>query len=262
MSDLTLFFTVAFFALGTIIGSFLSALTYRMHTKEEGIVVGRSFCPHCKVKLKAYDMIPLLSYLFLGGRCRSCGKKISINYFLIEMLTGLVYAFTFFNFNFVAGIDPWITAFWLVMFTFGIAIFFYDLNYKEIPLKLTIPMIILGGLGAYFILNVEIIDILIGGVFGKLFFWIQHVLSKGKWVGLGDSDLGLALGVILGGKFVLVALLVSYILASVVSIFLLATKMATRKTKIPFGPFLVTGLYITVLYGTAIADWYFNLTLF
>jgi leader peptidase (prepilin peptidase)/N-methyltransferase len=260
MHDLTVAFTLTFFFLGTVVGSFLSVLIHRTHSKEEGIVTGRSFCPHCKVQLKPYDMIPLLSYAFLRGKCRSCSKSISIHYFFLELLTGLVFAFTFLNFNFTLNVDPLVTIFWLIIFSLGIAIFFYDLKFQEIPLSYSIPLIVLGGLGSYFIIGTPIIDILIGAAVGKLFFSIQYWVSKGTWVGLGDSDIGLALGVILGGKYLIVALLISYILASIISIILLATKKATRKTKIAFGPFLIIGLYTTVLYGQPIAEWYFNLS--
>lgn len=260
MNDLTLAFTLAFFLLGTVVGSFLSVLIHRTNSKEKGIVTGRSFCPHCKVQLKAYDMIPLFSYMFLKGKCRSCNKSISVHYFFLELLTGLVFAFTFLNFNFTQSVDPLVTIFWLLIFSLGIAIFFYDLKFQEIPLSYSIPLIVLGALGSYFVIGNTITDILIGAAVGKLFFSVQYWVSKGAWVGLGDSDLGLALGLILGGKYLIVALLLSYILASLVSIFLLATKKATRKTKIAFGPFLVIGLYATALYGQPIAEWYFNLT--
>lgn len=260
MNDLTFAFALAFFFLGTIVGSFLSVLIHRTRTKEKGIVTGRSFCPHCQVKLKPYDMLPLFSFAFLRGKCRSCNKSISIHYFFLELLTGLVFTFTFLNFNFLQNLDILITIYWLLIFSIGIAIFFYDLKFQEIPFSYSIPLMILGGLGSLLILKTPIVDILIGAAVGKLFFQIQYWVSKGAWVGLGDSDLGLALGLILGGKYLIVAILISYILASVVSIILLASKKATRKSKIAFGPFLIIGLYTTALYGQPIAEWYFNLT--
>jgi len=261
-SDLNLFFIAAFFVLGTIVGSFLSALIYRVKHKVGGMVFGRSFCPHCKVEIRGYDMIPLLSYLFLGGKCRSCGKSISVHYFLIELVTGLIFAFTFFNFNFLEGVSGWITGYWMLVFAIAIAIFFFDAKYQEIPLELTVPLALVGGLGSAYILGLNLTSLILGAITGKLFFYAQYKVSKGKWVGLGDSDLGMAIGMILGAEMLLIALLISYIVASIYSLGLIASKKATMKSKVAFGPFLVLGLYVTALYGPQLAEWYFNLTLF
>ncbi len=260
-ADLTLAFTLAFFALGTIVGSFLSMLTYRLKHKIGGKVVGRSFCPHCKVEIRSYDLIPLLSYLFLKGKCRSCNKKVSWNYFLSELLTGLVFAIVFTNFNFLTGVDPIITVYWLTIFSLSLGIFFYDLAYTEIPLSLSVPMMVIGATGSYWLFGMSVTNIIIGGLIGKLFFYCQYKLSKGKWVGLGDSDLGTAMGLILGPIMLFVALMVSYILGSIVAIGLLAQGKAKMKTQLAFGPFLIVGLFITVFYGQELLDWYINLTL-
>lgn len=261
MNNLTIALTLAFFALGTIVGSFISMLNYRIRRSVKGIFFGRSFCPHCKVKLNFFDLVPLLSYIFLRGKCRSCNKKISIEYFLTELVTGFLFAILFLSFNFLNGTDPLITSFWLTVSIFLMAIFFYDLKYQEIPLKLSIPVIVLGALGSYFILKTPIESIIIGGLIGKLFFYLQYIISKGKWVGLGDSDIGLAMGLILGTKLTLVALMLAYIIGSIYAIILLVTGQAKMKTALAFGPFLIIGLYISALYGQNLANWYINLTL-
>jgi len=261
MANLNLFFTACFFIFGSIFGSFISVLIYRIHSKEKGIVFGRSFCPHCKVQLKSYDMIPLLSYIFLKGRCRSCNAKISIHYFLLELLTAIIFSLTFLHFNFLETQELTLSIFMLVIYSLSISLSFYDIKYLSVPLQLSIPFIVLAGLGSYFILGLPIQSIIIGGIIGKGFFWIQHKISKGKWVGIGDSDLGLGIGLFLGWKMLLVSLLLSYILASIISIALLISKKATPKSKIAFGPFLLLAFYITTLYGQEILNWYLHLDL-
>lgn len=262
MNDLTLALTFSFFALGTVVGSFISMLNYRLKHKIGGKITGRSFCPHCKVQIKGYDMIPLLSYVFLGGKCRSCNKSISTNYFFTELITGFLFAFAFLNLGLYdpSGFDIWTTLLWLAIFAIGSAIFFFDLKYLEIHPAHTIAFTLLCLISGYVLVGNSTIEILAGGLIGKLFFYAQYALSKGKWVGLGDSDIGLAMGLLLGPQFLAIALMIAYILGSVVGISMLATKKANRKTQLPFGPFLITGLYITVLFGNQIADWYFNLS--
>jgi prepilin signal peptidase PulO-like enzyme (type II secretory pathway) len=262
MSNLTIPFTLAFFALGTIVGSFISMMNYRTKHEVKGKATGRSFCPHCKVKLKPYDMIPLLSYMFLGGKCRGCDKKISVNYFFTELVTGFLFASLFMTFNFidVPTIEPMKTVLWLMIFAVGSAIFFFDLKYLEVPMLYSIAFATLGIVGGYFLVGNTVYEMLLGGLIGKGFFWIQHVASKGKWVGLGDSDIALGMGLLLGPLNLLIALMFSYLLGSIIGVALLATKKASRKTQLPFGPFLITGLYITVVYGQQIMDWYFNIS--
>lgn len=257
MNNLIPAYTLGFFAFGTIVGSFISMLNYRVKNKIGGKITGRSFCPHCKVELNFFDMIPLLSYLFLGGKCRSCNKKISTNYFFTELITGFLFASVFLKFGIQ---NPTNTILWLLVFAIGSAIFFFDLEYLEVPIQYSIAFAFLGILGGYLLIGNSTYEILLGGLIGKLFFYLQYTLSKGKWVGLGDSDIGLAMGLLLGPKLLILALMIAYILGSVIGLALLATKKAGRKTQLPFGPFLMTGLYITVIYGQQIADWYFNLT--
>jgi len=261
MPNYTLFFTAAFFVLGSIIGSFISVVIYRIHTQQKGIITGRSFCPNCHIKLKSYDMVPLLSYIFLKGRCRACNEKISIHYFLLELVTAITFALVFLKFNFLIDSNPLELIFALTISSIGLSLAFYDAKYLQVPLALSLVFAILGGLGSIFIFGLSWKLILLGGLIGKGFFWIQHVVSKGQWVGLGDSDLGLGIGLILGWPMLLISLFISYVSASIIGIFLLVTKRATRKTKIPFGPFLIAGFLLVLLYGNEILDFYQKLFL-
>jgi len=256
MPNLTLFFTAAFFVLGSIIGSFLSVVIYRIYNKKKGILLGRSICPKCETQLGWRDMVPVFSYIFLRGKCRFCKSKISIHYFLLELSTGIAFSLIFLRFNFLNGGSPFELIFLLILTSLAIALSFFDQQYFKVPIHLSAPYAIIGGLGAFFILGVPWQSMLIGAALGKAFFWIQYKLSKGKWMGLGDSDIGLGIGLILGWKMLILSVFASYLIASTLGILLLITQLVTRKTKIAFGPYLLLGCFLILLYETQILEIY------
>ena len=252
-----LFFTTIAFIIGTAFGSFLSVVVYRLHSGEKGIVRGRSQCPACKTKLKWFHLIPIFSWLYLRGRCNDCGKKISSHYFVMELVTGLLFAFSYLQW----GQDLQLLAFYLIEICFMLAIFFYDLMYKEIPDRLSLPAIVIAIVGvlALQILNWQ--EVLAGGLLVGGFFLAQFVLSKGRWIGGGDIRLGALIGVLLGWKMGLAALAIAYITGGLISIFLLLKVKITKNSEIAFGPFLVTGALVVLFFGEEIINWYLNLTL-
>jgi len=271
---MTLFIGAITFILGTAIGSFLSVVVYRVKTKKKGILLSHSICPSCKKKLKWRHLIPIFSFLFLRGKCAYCGKKVSSHYLVLELLTGLLFLASFLTWNFVEAvpstIDPsflnltinWqifeIFIFYIITFTFLTAIFFYDLLYKEIPDRFSIPAIAIAIAGGLLLSLTPPLSMLIGGIGIFAFFALQFVISKGKWIGGGDLRLGALMGILLGWKLGLIALIAAYLFGSVVSIILLLKKKATRKSTIPFGPFLVIGIIIAIFYGNQILEWYLN----
>lgn len=263
------------FILGTSIGSFLSVVVYRLHSNKKGIFLSRSICPHCNKQLKWNHLIPVFSWLFLKGKCAYCDKKISPKYLTFELITGFIFVITFLNFNFIQtipastdisilsyGID-WLImeqlVFYLVMFTFLLGIFFYDFLYQEIPDSLSLTAVAIAIAGTLVLGTPTVFEMLIGGSALFLFFAAQFYLSGGKWIGGGDIRLGLLIGVLLGIKLGLLALMISYILGATISLILIATKKATKKSKIAFGPFLVSSTIIVVFYGNEILTWYFGL---
>lgn len=253
------------FMLGAIVGSFLSVIVYRTHTGKKLLGLrSRSICPYCKQKLKARYLVPFFSYLLLGGKCGFCKTKISPNYFFIELFTASIFLLSFMKWTFVE-IKPELNfhlaplllfLFHVTVFSFLIAIFFYDMTYKLIPDRFSIPAIIITFIGSLLLKIVPPLEILIGGFGIFLFFAAQFYGSNGKWVGGGDLRLGAIIGLLLGWKLGIVALLLAYILGSLFSIPLLISKKITRKTQIAFGPFLITGTLITVFLGEKILNFY------
>jgi prepilin signal peptidase PulO-like enzyme (type II secretory pathway) len=256
--------------LGASLGSFLSVVIYRLKHNIKGTLVGRSRCPNCKKNLKSYDLIPVLNYIILGGRCRYCKKPISLYYFFLEITTGLVFLLMYLRFPFVADgailglytIDP-MTALQYVFATINgtllIGIFFFDLQYMEVPDMLIYPLIVIATIGTLITGSVSFPDLLIAIAAALVFFGGQRLVSKGKWLGEGDVYVALAMAVMFGWKLFIVAVSFSYVIGAALCLFLLAIKSLKAKSKIPFAPFLVFGTFVTILYGNEILAWYMNL---
>ena len=264
------FLVAAFcFILGAAIGSFLSVVIHRLPKKEKGILKGRSHCPQCRQKLKVRDLIPILSYLTLYGRCRYCGKRIPIIYPLLEITTALAFFFAFhvshiLSFSATANLHefnllqlPYLI---LLFIYFGILIFtfFYDILYLEVADRVLVPGIILALTATILPQTPHVVDALLGALIGFSFFGLQILISKGKWLGGGDLRIALFMGLILGWKMLILGLILSYFVGSIISIIVIITKKGGLKTRIPFAPFLVIGTVLALFYGQTILNWYLN----
>jgi prepilin signal peptidase PulO-like enzyme (type II secretory pathway) len=263
MTNLILIFVFIF---GLIIGSFLNCLIWRLHKKES--IMGRSYCPKCKKQIAWYDNIPVLSFIVLRGKCRSCGKTISWQYLAVEFITGLLFVMAFYL-NYKLQVDNY----GLVIFNLSlitqlirdwfiiavmIVIFIYDLRWYLILDIVTLPACLI-----VFILNLilgfSLWNLLISGIIGGSFFLIQFVISKGKWIGGGDIRLGLLIGLTLGWPGVLTAIIISYFIGSIVGLGLIAAGKKKWGSEVPLGVFLTVGAIITLFWQTQILNWYFNL---
>lgn len=254
---------VAVFILGAGVGSFLSVLIYRIHHGEPGIIKGRSQCTSCKVPLKARDLIPLLSFLFLRGRCRSCSKEISYMYPLIELFTGVIFVLFFITFPFVdsALVIHEANIFLFLLHAFYTAIliftFFYDLKYMEVVDSMLLPAILIGLIATIASpLTPDTVNALIGGLIGGGFFALQWAISKGRWVGGGDIRVGAFIGIILGWQLTVVALVVAYLVGSLVAIGIALKKGVLRGVRMPLAPLLVIGTFVAFFFGNELITWY------
>lgn len=255
-------FLVFTFFFGACIGSFLNVVIIRLHQKKGGILSGRSECPSCKKVLGFFDLIPLVSFLFLRGKCRNCQNTISWNYFLIEALTGTLFALSSYmlwpeHFVYIESFALMVSVYWFYIAVL-VAITFYDLYYTIIPDAISLPAIVIAFALTVFPFTPTISDALFGALIPFTFFALQIVISKGKWIGGGDLRLGLLMGAMLGVSQVLVALFLAYFIGSIVGIALILTKKKTAQSKIPFGPFLSAGTFIALFWGQYILDWYWQ----
>ncbi len=233
--------------LGLVFGSFANALITRVPTKES--LWTRSRCNHCKAQIATRDNIPVISYLLLHGRCRSCHGKISIQYPVVEMLSSLLFIFPFLIFS---RWEP--ILFWLIFTLFGLPLFVIDLRDHRLPDRLTFSLCaaaILVAIGCA-IVGAQlgrILYALIGAFSLALFYFIIALVSKGG-MGMGDVKLALSVGFVSGffsAHLVIVSTFVAFGLGSTIGLLLMATGKATRKSAIPFGPFMILAQFLGLL---------------
>jgi len=257
------YFIVAF-VFGLFIGSFLNSLAFRLEAIWQAVKLprgaspysNRSFCPDCGHLLSFFDLIPIASFLFLRGKCRYCHGNISLRYLLVELTVGLLFGLIFYS------LGNTLYSYYLILISFFlIVIFLYDLRHFIIPDSVLIPAILIA-LGYLFIFDyINLSQYIFSGLGVALFFLLIFVFSKGRWIGFGDVKLGLLVGLMTGFPNVLVALFCAFLLGSLVGILLILFGKKKIKSEVPFGPFLIFGIYIAILFGNSFVDWYLNLIL-
>lgn len=253
------------FLLGLEIGSFLNCVIYRIG-KNESFLRGRSFCPHCKHILAWKDLIPILSFLVLRGRCRYCQKKISLQYPLVEIFTGLSFLAIFWHAKNIIFTLPGFLYFCYLLFISSclIIILVYDFKHYLIPDEV-IYFAILTTFFWFFLSLIlkfstflEIQKAIFFAVFPSLFFLALILISKEKWMGWGDFKLSILMGLFLGWPKILVSLFFAFFTGGIVAIFLVIFGKKKMKSEIPFGPFLVSGTFFALFFGEKIINWYLN----
>ena len=248
-------FYFAAFVLGCIWGSFSNVCIYRL-PNDQSVVKGRSFCTSCKEQIKWYDNIPFLSFIFLKGKCRKCGNKISSQYFLVEFISAISFIIVYHLY----GIS--ITTLLLIILSiFFIIIFFIDLKHFIIPNELTFPLMLIGFVKSFEPnLNQTIfpnyINSLIGGVFGYLIIWLiiffyKKVRNK-EGMGLGDAKLMAVVGFWFGWASIPFTIFISSFVALIFSIPSLIKKNKNMATQIPFGPYIIIVCIIYVSFANQI----------
>jgi len=249
--------TALFFVFGLAIGSFLNVVIFRYNTHRS--FRGRSGCMACSNKLCWYELIPLFSFLGLRGRCKNCKTKISIQYPLVEFITGVIFATLFWKFQnlfFLDTVGFTITyAYYATVFSLLIVIAVYDIRHKIIPDILVLFLGILSFIGLFLFLDFaffphwpNIFDFL-SGILIALPFALMFFLSKGTWMGLGDAKLAISLGWILGLSLALSGLVFAFWIGAIIGILLMIfSKKYGMKSEIPFGPFMVLGAILAFLF--------------
>ena len=252
---------ILIFGLGLLIGSFLNVVILRMNTGRS-VVTGRSKCATCARELNWYELIPVFSFVALRGRCRTCKNDISFQYALVEILTAISFMMAYIKIL-VAGN---FTSYALISFVFTliitcllVVIFVYDVKHKIIPDKIVFPFILLS-LAAIVWKGFTLPGFLIGnavinGVYVALPFFLLWFLSKGRFMGFGDVKLALGIGWLLGLYGGFAAILLSFWIGGAVGLFLMAiSRKYKMSSQIPFGPFLILGVFIVGLWGVTISN--------
>ena len=258
------FLSSAVFVLGLIVGSFLNCVIYRLE-QGSSFLKGRSFCPLCKHTLSWRDLIPVLSFLMLKGKCRYCHQKISWQYPLVELATGLLFLFIVqtqltWNMEQLTIFDVLYFCYLLIIICFLIIIFVYDFKHYLIPDKVIYPAILISGIWLVYERQ-GMINTAYAAFGAALFFLIIVLISRGKWMGVGDIKLAFLMGLFLGWPAILVALLSAFYLGALVGICLIMSGRKSLRSEVPFGPFLVTGTFLAMFFGEKLVDWYLALFL-
>jgi len=256
------------FLMGLILGSFDNALVWRLKNKKDW-VKARSICPQCKHQLAAKDLVPVLSWLSLGGKCRYCAKKISAQYPLVELITAALFVTSYLLWPMQLNAVGWAALIvWLAGVVIMVALAVYDYKWMILP-NIMVAWLYGGAIGFALLRAIQgnapgqfVLAIVSGGVLFGL-FWVLYQVSKGKWIGGGDVKLVFALGVFAGTPFLATAIIfLASLLGTIWALPLLLTKKYSSKTKIPFGPLLLFATFVVVLVGQSLVDFYKKKILF
>lgn len=235
------------FLYGIVIGSFLNVCIYRI-PKKENIVKIRSHCMACGYQLKWYDLIPLFSYIRLGGKCRKCKAKLSVQYPLIEAVNGILYVAVFY----VNGVSVESLLYCLLTSAL-LALSIIDFRTYEIPFGINLFILALGLIRVC--LNYgNWLEYGIGFLAVSAFLYLLYVISKGRAIGGGDIKLMAACGLFLGFKLIILAFLLGCILGSVIH--LIRMKVTKADHVLAMGPYLSMGVWIALLWGEKFLNWY------
>jgi leader peptidase (prepilin peptidase) / N-methyltransferase len=240
--------------LGLVIGSFLNVCIYRIQ-REESVAFPPSHCTSCGYNLKAVDLIPVISYIFLRGKCRNCTEKISMRYPIVELINGLMYLVLFLKFEL-----SYTFVFSAIFFSILLVISLIDLESKEVYLSTIIfglIVVILYILVTYFIYNKNIINNVLGGAIGYGIIMLIVILTRG--MGEGDAEIAGICGLFLGIKGILLALFIAIVTGGIVGTIILLIKLKDKKAEIAFGPYIALGAVISMLYGSKIIEFYWML---
>ncbi|MFA5927221.1 MAG: prepilin peptidase [Patescibacteria group bacterium] len=248
-------FAILIFVLGLVLGSFLNVLILRIDNLGS-VALDRSHCPNCQHVLSWRDLVPVLSFVLLRGRCRYCQKSISWQYPLVEMGTALMLTLFFLIYGFSAGF-----VFYSVILLLLIVVFVSDIKTLTVPEEFVWAALVVAVLGSWYFGGFGLSRMLLGGLVGGGLLALLVVVSREQWMGSGDVKIGLILGVALGYPLAVIGIFLSFLIGSVVGLTFISLQTKTMKDALPFAPFLIIGLYVTLLFGQSILLWYQRLYL-
>lgn len=247
---------ILIFIFGAIIGSFLNVCIYRI-PRDESISYPPSHCTECGTRIKPYDMIPILSYIFLKGRCRKCSSKISMMYPAVELANGILYALIYMKYGLSISFVKFI-----IFTSFMIVIGLIDYKTMEVHFKISFFAVLIAVF--FIIVNAyssksffSALTYIYGAVLGGGIISLIILLTAG--MGWGDAEICLLAGLFLGLQNTILTLFLSFITGGIVGILLIIFKVKSRKDAIPFGPFIVLSSIISMLCGENIVYWYMSL---
>ncbi len=268
MDDLNSFLSVFVFILGALLGSFFNVCIVRM-PKEESIIFPASHCPNCKKSIPFYLNIPIVSYLWLRGKARCCGVRISIRYFIIELLTASLSLILFLFYSHSNRL-PIQSAMGCMVLLSLIVVTVIDLEHLIIPDEISVGGTLLGLLFSFiwpsmhgesshwWSLGQSALGILAGGGTLWAVACIGEKILKKEAMGMGDVKLMSYVGAVAGWKMAFLTIFLGSLLGAIISLIFIFTKRLQRQSQIPFGPFLSLGVWISFLFGEKLINWYWG----
>lgn len=244
------YYLIIYIIAGLLVGSFLNVVIFRLK-EAQSLVFGGSKCRKCHTKIKPYDLIPVISFLILGGRCRACREKISFQYPIIEGLTAILFGLSFW----VYGLS-WMSVLAAVILSLLLVIVSFDFKELMVPEVVSWILLAVALLGSLAINYNHFGSIILGGLVSGGVIALLVFISKGKWMGDGDIKIALAIGLFLTFPVAIFSVFASFITGAVLGSILIILKRKTGKDQLPFTPFLMLGLIISMLWGQRIIDWY------
>jgi prepilin signal peptidase PulO-like enzyme (type II secretory pathway) len=250
---------------GLIWGSFVNAFVWRLHERKDW-VRGRSECTSCHHTLASKDLIPVMSWLLLRGKCRYCHKQIEDSP-IVELSVPFLFVVSYVWWPWALQAEGLVRfVFWLVFVVCFTILAVYDLRWKLLPNKIVYPLIAIAvaqtlTLSLLYSRNISMIEnAAVGALIISGGFYALFQISAGKWIGGGDVKLGMVLGILCGGAWqALLLLFIASLSGTLMAIPLLAKKKLKTRATIPFGPFLLFASFVIELFGTAIIHWYTHL---
>ena len=246
-----LYFYAVSLLLGLVLGSFVNVVIYRL-PRSESLVRPGSRCPSCGTPIHWHDNIPVIGWLALRGRCRACEVRIPIRYPLVEAITGIAFALTFWRF----GLTWPLLIAWAFIVAM-VAVAFIDYDHMIIPNKIVLPGAVVG-LTASVAIHPQRWWVYVAGSLGAAAFMFLLAMLWPGGMGPGDIKMALFMGAVLGA-YVIVAVFAAFLFGSVVGVHMIVVQKRSRKARVPFGPYLAMGAVLAILAGEAILRSYMNI---
>ncbi|MDF2503006.1 A24 family peptidase [Clostridium sp.] len=239
--------------LGLLLGSFFNVCIFRI-PRGESIAFPPSHCTNCNNKINGYDLIPVISYILLKGKCRYCGEKISLRYPAVEIVTAVLFYLVYLNYGLT-----FFTIKFIVLVSLLMVIGMIDFDTTDVYFSTTIIGIVcgIGFIIAGYFMNLGVIEFILGGVAAGGFIAVIILITRG--MGWGDAEICFMCGLFLGLKLSIVMLFLSFIIGGIIGIALIALKIKNRKDYIPFGPFIAISSLLTLFFGQYIVNYYISM---
>lgn len=252
-----IFLILLLFILGTAVGSFINVVVDRTTAGVSFLGLSRSYCDHCRATLSTVDLIPIVSFVTLGARCRFCKKPISWQYPIVEAITGVLFVVAFLSLANASQLSLINLFYFLFLIGILIVVAVVDFKYSLIPTTFVYVAALFSLVYNYFLLPSAIfINHVLSAFAAAVFFLLIVLATRGRGMGEGDIIFAFLIGMVLGFEKTLVSLMLSFLIGALVALLMVAVGRKKFGETVPFAPFLALGLLISLFWGEQVISWY------